>query len=330
MRLFPLLLALSLPAFSAPLKLVTFNVENLFDWTHDAGKEDYTYLPVAVKNRSREVQAYCARQPSAFKRDCFELDWTEAVVRAKARGLATFLMGTFPQGPDVVVTQEVENLNVLTILAAAMGPAYKAILLEGPDERGIDVGVITRLPVLHQQLRPIVLADGDHTRGILRVDVNHGNQRVSVLANHWPSQGNPDEDRMTAAQTLATFAQETAQQSNAVIAAGDFNTAPDDVLDGIQEVLLPLFWDAEAEARRMGVALFDGTYNYKGRWQSLDHIFIMKGGRVPAWNSVFIPFEGMLETRMFNGQLEQHPRRYNPRTGEGLSDHLPMKMEIAL
>ena len=46
-RCFFLLLVLwsALPAQGETISIMTFNVENLFDNTHDAGKRDETYLP---------------------------------------------------------------------------------------------------------------------------------------------------------------------------------------------------------------------------------------------------------------------------------------------
>lgn len=316
---------------TATLNLITYNVENLFDWTHDAGKKDFTYLPLAVKKLSQEVRDFCSREPQQYQDECFNLDWSESVVKQKLKQLAHVLSSAFVQGLDVAVIQEVENLNVLTMLANELGPDYQAYLMEGPDERGIDVGVITRLPVKKIALREFSIPSGRKTRGILRVDVEKAGQRIAVLANHWPSQGNPDEDRVAAAQSLVSFAEE-AHEANMVVAAGDFNTAEDDERNGIKENLLPVFFDAADEARAQGVNLWHGTYNFRGVWGSLDHIFVLKTSVVREfiWRNVMIPTEGLLETRVFNGVQELHPRRFSVQTGQGYSDHLPLSMGIVL
>lgn len=321
----------SAPALAASLNLVTYNVENLFDWTHDPGKQDFTYLPLAVKRESREVQEFCAVQPQQYQAECYNLDWSEETVARKLRQLTRVLASSFADGVDVAVVQEVENLNVLSMLAQRLGPAYNAYLVEGPDERGIDVGIITRLPVSKVELREFAIPSGRRTRGILRVDVTKHGKLVTVLANHWPSQSNPDADRMAAADTVVQMSLE-AQASDLVVAAGDFNTADDDVLDGIKERLLPIFYDAAAEARSGGMDLWPGTYNFRGVWGSLDRIFVLKSSRtrVQSWQSVFIDHEGLLETRVFNGTPELHPRRFSTQSGEGFSDHLPLRMSIEL
>ena len=54
--LFALTITLSPQAFSAPISIMTFNVENLFDATHDAGKNDETYLPASEKKNSAHIE----------------------------------------------------------------------------------------------------------------------------------------------------------------------------------------------------------------------------------------------------------------------------------
>ena len=44
---------------SQVISVMTYNLENLFDTLHDKGKEDWTYLPLAVKKSSQVVQDYC-------------------------------------------------------------------------------------------------------------------------------------------------------------------------------------------------------------------------------------------------------------------------------
>ena len=63
-------------AASVPVKengeisLMTFNVENMFDNTHDEGTEDYTNLPLSEKSKP-EVQSYCASISSEYyKKEC--------------------------------------------------------------------------------------------------------------------------------------------------------------------------------------------------------------------------------------------------------------------
>ncbi len=340
----PLLLVLALASTLAhakrpsrlPVNILTTNFENLFDSTHDRGKTDYTYLPLAVKRAWPRAMAWCESQTGFYREECLTLDWTPERVNRKVARIAEVLKGAMAPGlPDVVVVQEVENRRVLARVARALGPEYRAVLIEGPDERGIDTGVITRLRVLRQRLHPITTPSGEKTRGILEVDLAVGSKRMTVLANHWPSQSNPDVDRMAAGSKLLEVARAAERRSSLVIAAGDFNTAADDELDALESLILPAFWDVEAEAVRTGVDLGAlATYSYRGVWASLDHIFIMKSRPYDAadYASAFIYTEQgrMIEEYEYRGVRETRPIRYNMMEGTGYSDHLPMGLTLRL
>lgn len=321
---------------SSQLRLLTTNFENLFDATHDAGKEDFTYLPLAVKRAMPEAMAWCERQTGFYREECFNLDWTQATLDKKVARIAQVIKGSMGQAmPDVIVVQEVENLNVLNMVARALGSQFRAILIEGPDERGIDTGMITRLPVQSSKLHSFQTSTGRATRGILEVVVRVGRKNVTVLSNHWPSQSNPDVDRMLAGQLLLKVATAAQRRTDLVIAAGDFNTAEDDQQNALETLVLPAFWDAEAEAVAAGVELgAPATYSYKGVWASLDHIFIMKDSsrRAPDFSHVSIYTENgrMIENYTYQGRNESRPVRYDHVTGTGYSDHLPMSMIIKL
>ena len=49
---------------AARVSLMTWNVENLFDTEHDAGKQDFAYLPLSVKRAHPEYLASCVKSKS--------------------------------------------------------------------------------------------------------------------------------------------------------------------------------------------------------------------------------------------------------------------------
>ncbi|GEJ56247.1 endonuclease/exonuclease/phosphatase family protein [Anaeromyxobacter diazotrophicus] len=112
------------PAPAAPppptrsVRLVTWNVHDLFDEadrTAPPGEADAVLGPAEVEAKLERVGAVLRRLDA-----------------------------------DAVVLQEVENLALLERLARGplAGRGYRAALAEGHDPRGIDVGVLTRLPLL--------------------------------------------------------------------------------------------------------------------------------------------------------------------------------------
>ena len=135
----------------APITIMTFNVENLFDARHDPGKDDHTFLPLSSK-QSQQHQATCARiERNSWRNQCFKWDWNEQALDHKLTVVAKAILQVGEgRGPDILALQEVENLGVLERLrtehltAAGFRPG---ILIEGGDNRGIDVAFLSRLPL---------------------------------------------------------------------------------------------------------------------------------------------------------------------------------------
>ena len=59
-----------MPAESNEIKVMTYNVENLFDTNHDEGKQDYEFLPV-----THPLKSECATL-GKYRKPCEETDWT--------------------------------------------------------------------------------------------------------------------------------------------------------------------------------------------------------------------------------------------------------------
>jgi endonuclease/exonuclease/phosphatase family metal-dependent hydrolase len=93
---------------------------------------------------------------------------------------------------DVIGLQEVENLLVLRRFNSdrLKNAKYKhSMLVDGPDPRHIDVGVLSRFPIVHvrsyQHLR-----EGNSavfSRDCLEVDVDVGGKRLTLFVNHFKS-----------------------------------------------------------------------------------------------------------------------------------------------
>ena len=140
---------------------------------------------------------------------------------------------------------------------------------------------------------------------------------------------------------------------NPFIVAGDFNTEKNDRQNAIKDILTsegspePLL-DFEKEYAK-GLdgqvnSTAKGTHFYRGKWNSLDKIFISKrfsddcegkGCLNPYWESFHIIYEPeMLEEITYeeDGELiyEKIPKRFNPETGLGASDHLPVLVRFSL
>ncbi len=340
-------------------KFITFmnyNVENLFDTVHDPGKEDYTYLPKRVKDASPEIQAYCRSiNHSYYQKECFEKDWNEEILAKKIVNISKVIRSfNHGKGPDILVLQEVENMNVLKMLRdyGLSGMGYRSlVLLEGPDKRGIDVAMLSRFPVTEQKLHELDLYDHEGriiTRGILQATFNIYGNRVTVFGNHWPSQGKPDHVRYQVAEQFKDIAKNI--QNSIIISTGDFNTLEDDNPHGLNSYVLNtdldhFFHDSQQvtetyceDNRLYNYPLAGGTHWYRGEWSYLDKILISDRIRyshhfAPVWCAfdVHKPAFALREKRWHDydtGEVTIYniPRRFDDETGEGYSDHLPVTM----
>lgn len=329
-----LLFSFSLSARS--LSVMTYNVENLFDTKHDEGKKDWTYLPKVFKDNSFEVQSYCASLDNDYyRRSCLKVDWSESVLKAKISNLARVIRSYKNKGADIVILQEVENKLVLRELADELGYPHIS-LVEGLDSRGIDVGVLSRYPITKEKAHHLNLDpySDRETRPILEVMVKVGKKNISLFGNHWPSQRNDDETRLIASAVLKEKALKA--KGDLVILAGDFNTARNDLINGINQNLLPYFIDVEKQGRVQGNVKVSGTHWYRGTWDSLDKIFVRKDFHSKIQYSTYeiVYHQFMLKEFIWTQAQEESivgvPKRYNYRDKTGYSDHLPVVIEFDL
>lgn len=316
------------------IQVMTYNVENLFDTQHDQGKEDYTYLPLSEKNSNPEVQRYCEGvQDKNWKRDCFELDWSEEVINVKMERIAQVILaaGANGQGPDVVVLPEVENINILNRLNEHLQSAgyQSVVLLEGEDERGIDVGMLSKLPLAKEPQLHRAAID-EKTRGILEASfILPNSQRLTIFGVHFPSPHNPTENRIQSFKQLNALGKQATATSDIVMAAGDFNVTRDESDKVMKNVANPVWRVSHFE----GCGSCEGT-NYFPRgnsWSFLDAILLFRKDGEDSPSSTFDNKSiHVVRSQDYQVNREGRPVRFDPVKKTGVSDHLPMSAAITL
>jgi endonuclease/exonuclease/phosphatase family metal-dependent hydrolase len=345
--------SVALPALAETFSVMTYNMENMFDNVHNEGVEDYSYLPLSVKQTSKEVQAYCLAMSSQFYREkCLKEDWNDKVVGQKLKNVAEVVRGAVPGGADVLIVQEVENKNILTQLVEQelYDLGYKQIhVTSGPDPRGINVAVISRFPLVEApKFHAIDLSDAypgkepKLTRGIIEVTLKVGGKAVTFMSNHWPSQNNPHITRVMAAKVMIKAVKESKYP---VISAGDFNTTDKDSPHAINEQLLNPKAEFGFEAIEDTASLLNeggkpglrqGTHFYKGEWSLLDRFFVAKNHLCSSTKDKnclvadltsykIYKHASMVRDENYRGRtFSGIPFHYEPASGEGASDHLPV------
>lgn len=316
------------------IRVATWNVENLFDADDNPetpGDDEYL--------------------PGSWRR------WTEERYRQKLGNLAQVIAA---MKPDVLCVQEVENRRVLEDLAALLAkPPYghpfpHLAHRESEDRRGIDVGLLSRFPVTHSELRE----DVHGLRGALASTLDIEGAPLTVIVCHWKSWvGEPEANIVTRLrEALAVRAEVDRLRAEdplrALVVAGDFNDNHDghSLLQGLAASTDRQRVSSDPEGRLLYNVLGElppdrlGSYYFARRkvWNTFDALIIPPGmlsppgDSGPAWRlardgaavSVFrIP--EMLET---DGRPKPF-RRVRLKDGtdsyaEGYSDHLPVTMEL--
>lgn len=323
--------------------VMTYNMENLFDTEDDPEKKDESFLPLAKKTKKILNICKATNDNPYYARRCMEDDWSESDLEMKMKRLAHVIRRVRDgRGPDILIVEEIENQPVLERFRreylADLG--YKpAILLEGPDERGIDVGIITRFemesaPVLHQQtfvandklkedqIRP--------TRGILEVNLKlPDGSGLTVLGAHLPSQGAPTETRRQAVMKIQEIKSKL-PADRMVIVGGDFNiTSDEDLKERYVSKDLAASWGV---SHIIGCEECQGTYYYRrlDQWSFLD-ILLLSQNMLDSGNApwVVLPQSIRIENES-RYQLSRYgtPSRFSNRRKDGVSDHWPMVLEI--
>ena len=287
-----------------------WNVENLFDCKDDTLKEDADFQPKGSYNWT----------PSRYWKKLDNLSRVFAAVTDECAGW-----------PMLVGLAEVENDSVLRDLTRRSPlsiAGFRYVLTEGPDARGIDVGLLyqpSRFELL--SWRAVRVPSEEHgyrpTRDILYVCGRVGVDTLHVLVVHLPSKSRGGQaskkHRRLAVECVRSMVDSLAQKK--VLVMGDFNAEPD---EDIFETLCPPLQSLMPKERRH-LRGRNGTYVFQGQWGYLDHMLVSES---------LLPFieDGRARVVKFPFMLNDkgHPwRTYRGPVYEGgYSDHLPLLLQM--
>lgn len=299
-----------------PLKVVSYNVENLFHPKHDTiweskpdssinfvEKDDYEWTPEGERR------------------------WSYNRYYQKVENIARVLtnIGEW-DGVDIVGLQEIENALVVKRLCYTLRQGeYDFVHYESPDQRGIDVALIykkNRVDTLRsEKLRVEEERDGEKlvTRDILYVcaRIDH-KDTIHFFVCHLPSQrgGRAESEwkREAAKKVLQQAIDSIYFVSNKakIIVMGDMNGSPKNDLRGLSN---PLMNHSK------------GTHKYHGHWLCLDQFYISPSinsqSEVRIYDAEWIQesdekYMGLKPKRTYNGFIYQN----------GYSDHLPIILTL--
>ena len=344
-----------IPVSAESLRVVSYNVENLFHPKHDTvcidsttfiEKDDYEWTPEGERR------------------------WSYTRYYRKVENIARVLtnIGEW-DGVDIVGLQEVENALCVKRLCYTLRPGeYDFVHYESPDPRGIDVALIykkSRVDTLNSKPLPVEVlrtatgspieqssspAQGREsreeklvTRDILYVCVRVDKRdTLHLFVCHLPSQrGGAAESewkRKIAREVLqgAIDSVYEACPKAKIIVMGDFNSAPSNspIKEGravmgnglrvMGDGLRGINYQEPVNGKEIG------THKYQGRWSCLDQFYTSPAldslSRAEIYNAAWIqePDEKYLDLkpkRTYNGFRYQK---------DGFSDHLPILLKLKI
>lgn len=244
------------------VRVVFYNIENLFDTIADANVADEEFLPNAAKN------------------------WNSIKYYSKVANMAKAIRAVGGwQAPEIVGLAEIENRSVMLSLAkhnALKNANYQIVHFDSPDPRGIDVGLLYNADLVNVlYAEPIKInMPNSRTRDILYAKLLvHNTDTLHLFVNHWSSRSGGQQEsehkRIAAAQTLKSKTDSIHKhvKNPAILVMGDFNDSP-------TNSSLQLLTDEKITGSLVNLMALlpktEGSHKYKGVWDYLDQIVVSK------------------------------------------------------
>ena len=349
------------------LSVLFWNVENFFDWRNDsttvsdlefspAGERHWTWKRFLAKANAFAKALFWVEGETGRLPDIVGLEEVENafVLRQVLQKTAlrktdyNYVHSDSPdrRGIDVALLYRSSVLELVDskpchLYAADTVMATRDILLcvfrlKPPGTTAVSFGASSVIPGTSSVIPGLTGNLSDST--VFAVLVNHHPSKYGGAAESEPRRRIAVERLRFLADSLAAIG------IDRIIAGGDFNDTPDNpVFRLLEPALIPTHLDLHRRGR--------GTIKYDGKWELIDHIYVSPGWMIipstapapsaslpastappfsfaPQMRILRIPF---LLTRDNVHSGEKPLRTYTgPRHTGGVSDHLPVLLEVAL
>jgi len=319
-------------------RMVELNVENLFDCVHDKYKADRDYLPDGKRH------------------------WTQRRLRNKLLNIGKELMALSDRrAPDLIALEEVENSNVMKMLAESAHlrkEGYRYLMTNGKDIRGIDVALM----YLPKKFRPVhcrslrmnmVSSKGKAPRDVLYVAGRLQNgDTLHVFVCHLSSKMNGKDGvrmrnnvcRMIRNKCNHLFKQNPMAH---IVITGDFNDNPSSstLTDALMAEPVSAFADkgdfygrlCNLSSEFKGEGDLQGTYKYKRKWDIFDQCIVsasmlsdVSKVRTSPENLSLGALDFVLTEDTRDGTRKPWRTYEGYRYQDGYSDHLPIYVDFLI
>ncbi len=238
--------------------------------------------------------------------------------------------------PDIVVLQEIENERVLEDFCKQLPQkdSYPYVLCSPAHENAaFTTAVLSKYPIEDYRIHTLQTVSSVYasvlrplTEVVINTGGNNGKNLIKIFSVHWKSKrGTANGQRIRTLQEeqlVQKISSSIKHSSVPVIACGDFNQEYD-AFNNMRQ--FSVCWDNYRNQQLSGVQ-DSGTYYFRGKWLKIDHIFYINAASFANGIAVekFVLHHD--EPLIHKGI----PHRYNVRTGQGYSDHLPIGIRFSI
>lgn len=320
----------SLVAQEHRLRMISYNLENLFDCQNDPLTDDDSFTPEG------------------------DHQWTDKKYKTKLSNLSKAIMAAGGwDTPIIVGLCEVENATVVNDLINSTPlqyAKYKYVHKDSPDRRGVDVAMLyqpDKFKLLSQKFLHVDIGDRP-TRDILYASgvIKETGDTLHIFVNHWPSRYGGELESEDKRMKVAAVLRQTTDSllgfnSEArIIIMGDFNDYPTN-----ESLTVGLGcknrWKKVCNDSLYNLCYqFDGnetlgSHKFEGNWGMLDQ-WILSGKMMDKKSSLYtdVQYVGICNERFL---LKEDKTDYAPKRAflgtlfaNGFSDHLPIYVDLII
>ncbi len=309
------------------MRVMFYNVENMFDPRDDSITSDEEYQPTGMRG------------------------WTSSRLKQKQINISKVILavgGWDP--PDLVGVCEVENFSVLyglTNYTPLKNFGYRIIHFDSPDPRGIDVALLYRTEKFRVlQSKPIRIRfpfdTTSRTRDILFVKgIACKRDTINIFVNHWPSKFGGAMATIPKRNYVASVMRRLSDSLLAVnpdaniLIMGDLNESPYE--EGVSKVLRAKMDSVNLQPDDLynllagaGLAWNRGTIKFHETWDAIDHMIVSRPLLAHTSPHGLHIFEAPFLFQDDEAWFGKKPFRtyYGAKYIGGFSDHLPVYMDL--
>jgi exonuclease III len=189
----------SLTVYAKTFTIATYNVENLFDLTHD--KTEYNEF---IPNKT---------------------NWNQEILSIKLNNIAYVINDL---NADIIALQEIESQKALELLLEKL-PQYPYYDFVKNPSSSVGVAVMSKYKIIKRTSIAIASQDNiERPIQAVRIEIEK-NKEITIFNNHWRSKRSSESKRLNYAMSLQKHL-ETLPKNSDYILVGDFNSNYDEYL----------------------------------------------------------------------------------------------------